>query len=98
MPPAPPANSQSDGTSSYQISASPPQLYSPSAQYHHPAQPLSPVTGGHQLYSNVLNPATTLTNLGYSTAWHSNDYAGGFLQSTYHYQTPEYIPLISELR
>lgn len=72
---------------------SPPQIYSSSHQVYHPTPSVSP---SHQLYSNVLNP-TTITNLGYSSSWHgSSDY--NVFQNSYHYQTPEYIPIIGDLR
>jgi brachyury protein len=76
------------------VCGSPPQIYStPAHQIYHPTPAVSPTS--HQLYSNVLNP-TTITNLGYSSSWHpSSDYS--VFQNTYHYQTPEYIPIISDI-
>lgn len=75
---------------------SPPQFYATPAvptthQMYHPS-PASP----SQMYGNMLN-APTLTNLGYASTWHSGaDY--GMFQNSYHYQAPEYIPIISDLR
>ncbi|XP_055682221.1 T-related protein isoform X1 [Lutzomyia longipalpis] len=71
---------------------SPTPLYTSSYQVYHPTPAVSP---SHQLYGNVLN-APTITNLGYSSTWHSgSDY--GVFQNSYHYQAPEYVPLIGEL-
>uniref|UniRef100_A0A1B0D407 Uncharacterized protein n=1 Tax=Phlebotomus papatasi TaxID=29031 RepID=A0A1B0D407_PHLPP len=71
---------------------SPTPLYTSSYQVYHPTPAVSP---SHQLYGNVLN-APTITNLGYSSTWHSGtDY--GVFQNSYHYQAPEYVPLIGEL-
>lgn len=59
-------------------------------QVYHQNSPSS----SHQIYGNVLN--TSLTNLGYASSWHtSGDY--GMFQNSYHYQTPEYLP-IGDLR
>lgn len=75
---------------------SPPQFYATPAaptthQMYHPS-PSSP----SQIYGNMLN-APTLTNLSYPSTWHSgSDY--GMFQNSYHYQAPEYIPIISDLR
>jgi hypothetical protein len=75
-----PGTSQSDlyQPASHQIYTSTPH------QIYHPSSP-------SQLYGNVLNPSS-LTNLSYPS-WHSGptDYV---FQSTYHYQTPEYIPMV----
>lgn len=61
-----------------------------SSQVYHQNSPSS----SHQIYGNVLN--TSLTNLGYASSWHtSGDY--GMFQNSYHYQTPEYLP-IGDLR
>lgn len=50
----------------------------------------------HQIYGNVLS-APTLSNLSYASTWHSStDY--GMFQNSYHYQAPEYIPIIGDLR
>lgn len=76
--------------------SSPPQFYASPAvpathQMYHPT-PSSP----SQIYGNMLN-APTLTNLSYASSWHSgSDY--GMFQNSYHYQAPEYIPIISDLR
>ncbi|XP_053680168.1 T-related protein [Anopheles nili] len=78
----------------YQPAGSPQQLYTPSGhQIYHPTP--TQVSPNHQLYGNVLN-APSISNLGYSTSWHS---AGDFsvYQSTYHYPTAEYIPMIGEI-
>lgn len=78
---------------------SPPQFYATPAaasqsthqMYHHPSQ-----SSPSQIYGNMLN-ASTLTNLSYASTWHSSaDY--GMFQNSYHYQAPEYIPIISDLR
>lgn len=63
----------------------------PCLKVYHP----TPSSPSHQIYGNVLNP--TITNLGYSTSWHSGAEFGVYPNS-YHYQTSEYIPIISELR
>lgn len=56
-----------------------PQLYYPSS--------LSP--SHHQIYSNV-----GFGNFSYAPGWHAGaDY--GYIQNTYHYTQPEYIPLIN---
>ncbi|XP_037025403.1 T-related protein isoform X3 [Bradysia coprophila] len=86
------ATSQSDPYQS--ANGSPPQIYTSNAAHqvivYHP----TPSSPSHQIYGNVLNP--TLTNLGYSTSWHSGaDF--GVYPNSYHYQTSEYIPIISEL-
>uniref|UniRef100_A0A182N2T0 T-box domain-containing protein n=1 Tax=Anopheles dirus TaxID=7168 RepID=A0A182N2T0_9DIPT len=78
----------------YQPGGSPQQIYTPpSHQIYHPTP--TQVSPNHQLYGNVLN-APSITNLGYSTSWHG---AGDFsvYQSTYHYPTAEYIPMIGEI-
>ncbi|XP_031641230.1 T-related protein [Contarinia nasturtii] len=74
---------------------SPPQFYATATapnthQMYHPT-PASP----SQIYGNMLN-TPALTNLSYASTWHSTaDY--GMFQNTYHYQAPEYIPIISDL-
>ncbi|XP_053689448.1 T-related protein [Sabethes cyaneus] len=77
----------------YQPSVSPQQIYASAAghQIYHPTPTVSP---NHQLYGNVLN--APITNIGYSTSWHSaGDYS--VYQSSYHYPTAEYIPMIGEI-
>uniref|UniRef100_A0A182RVG7 T-box domain-containing protein n=1 Tax=Anopheles funestus TaxID=62324 RepID=A0A182RVG7_ANOFN len=78
----------------YQPAGSPQQIYTPSShQIYHPTP--TQVSPNHQLYGNVLN-APSITNLGYSTSWHSaSDFS--VYQSTYHYPTAEYIPMIGEI-
>uniref|UniRef100_A0A6E8W675 T-box domain-containing protein n=1 Tax=Anopheles coluzzii TaxID=1518534 RepID=A0A6E8W675_ANOCL len=78
----------------YQPSGSPQQIYTPSShQIYHPTP--TQASPNHQLYGNVLN-APSITNLGYSTSWHSaSDFS--VYQSTYHYPTAEYIPMIGEI-
>ncbi|XP_062559157.1 T-related protein [Armigeres subalbatus] len=77
----------------YQPNVSPQQIYAPAGhQIYHPTPTVSP---NHQLYGNVLN-APTITNIGYSTTWHgASDYS--VYQSSYHYPTAEYIPMIGEI-
>ncbi|XP_055596161.1 T-related protein [Uranotaenia lowii] len=77
----------------YQPSVSPQQIYASSGhQLYHPTPTISP---NHQLYGNALNPPT-ITNIGYSTSWHgAGDY--GVYQSSYHYPTAEYIPMIGDI-
>ncbi|XP_035784888.1 T-related protein-like [Anopheles albimanus] len=86
----PVSSAQMDGV--YQPSGSPQQIYTPpSHQIYHPTP--TQVSPNHQLYGNVLNaPPPPISNLGYSTSWHS---AGDFsmYQSSYHYPTAEYIPI-----
>ncbi|XP_058116231.1 T-related protein [Anopheles ziemanni] len=78
----------------YQPAGSPQQVYTPSShQIYHPTP--TQVSPNHQLYGNVLN-APSITNLGYSTSWHAaSDFS--VYQSTYHYPTAEYIPMIGEI-
>uniref|UniRef100_A0A182QFS6 T-box domain-containing protein n=1 Tax=Anopheles farauti TaxID=69004 RepID=A0A182QFS6_9DIPT len=78
----------------YQPGGSPQQIYTPpSHQIYHPTP--TQVSPNHQLYGNVLN-APTITNLGYSASWHgASDFS--VYQSTYHYPTAEYIPMIGEI-
>ncbi|XP_058055185.1 T-related protein [Anopheles bellator] len=96
QPYIPVSGSQMDGGVYHQsASGSPQQIYSPpSHQIYHPT-PTQVGSPNHQLYGNVLN-APSITNLGYSTSWHS---AGDFsmYQSSYHYPTAEYIPMIGEI-
>uniref|UniRef100_A0A182JL88 Uncharacterized protein n=1 Tax=Anopheles atroparvus TaxID=41427 RepID=A0A182JL88_ANOAO len=78
----------------YQPAGSPQQVYTPpSHQIYHPIP--TQVSPNHQQYGNVLN-APSITNLGYSTSWHAaSDFS--VYQSTYHYPTAEYIPMIGEI-
>lgn len=56
----------------------------------------SPSSPTHQIYGNVVSP-TTITNLGYSLSCHpASDY--GVFPNSYHYQSSEYIPIITDLR
>ncbi|XP_001662072.2 T-related protein [Aedes aegypti] len=93
-----PTSSSSTAASSaqidvYQPNVSPQQIYAPAGhQIYHPTPTVSP---NHQLYGNVLN-APAITNIGYSTTWHgASDYS--VYQSSYHYPTAEYIPMIGDI-
>ncbi|XP_058465291.1 T-related protein [Malaya genurostris] len=89
-----PSTSTANQIDVYQPSVSPQQIYASAAghQIYHPTPTVSP---NHQLYGNVLNPPT-ITNLGYSTSWHAaGDYS--VYQSSYHYPTAEYIPMIGDI-
>nr|XP_019527731.2 T-related protein-like [Aedes albopictus] len=92
-----PTSSSSTGPTSaqidvYQPNVSPQQIYAPAGhQIYHPTPTVSP---NHQLYGNVLN--APITNIGYSTTWHgASDYS--VYQSSYHYPTAEYIPMIGDI-
>ncbi|XP_065084002.1 T-related protein [Ochlerotatus camptorhynchus] len=92
----PTSSSSAAGSASidvYQPNVSPQQIYAPAGhQIYHPTPTVSP---NHQLYGQVLNPPS-ISNIGYSTSWHgASDYS--VYQSTYHYPTAEYIPMIGDI-
>ena len=80
-----------------QLTGSPTQVYGVSSHHHQVYHP-TPTSPSHQLYSNVLNPTSTL---GYPTSsWHSGAPSAAeysLYQNTYTYP-PEYIPLVSDIR
>ncbi|KAL5292999.1 T family protein [Megaselia abdita] len=88
-------STQSNQLDTYQpqLTGSPPQVYGVSSHHHQVYHP-TPTSPSHQLYSNVLNPTTTLAYP--SSSWHGgapSEYS--LYQNTYTYP-PEYIPAYTQ--
>lgn len=88
-----PTNTISIQSDAYQINSSnsSPQYYTPLSLSSHQVYHPSPSSPNHQAYSNVISGP--LTNLGYTPSWHSGAEYGAYQ----HYQTPDLIPVISEI-